>query len=431
MTRLCLMLLLLLPAQARAQFTFTTNNGAITITGYSGPGGVVTVPSTINGLPVTGIGDRAFRLCTNVTSATMPTGITNIGGYAFAGCSGLRSVSIPNSVTDIGYDAFGGCTRLTQVTVPNSVVRIQVYAFSYCSSLTNVVISYGVITIGDKAFSGCPLTSVTIPSSVSSIGGQAFEDCPALLAINVDSANAYYASLDGVLFDKSQRVLIQCPGGKAGSYTIPPNVRSIGNYAFASCANVASVTIPGTVFSIGNCAFIWCGSLTNVTISNGVTSIGYDAFEVCINLTNVIIPKSVTTIHTYAFANCTNLRSVYFEGNPPSAIRTFFQGPNPTIYCLPGTTGWDTAFPGCPTAFWTLPWPVILDGGPNFGLQTNGFGFTISWLTNIPVVVEACTNPAHAVWLPVSTNTLTGGLSIFSDPDWTNFPARFYRVRPH
>jgi len=60
-------------------------------------------------------------------------------------------------------------------------------------------------------------------------------------------------------------------------------------------------------------------------------------------------------------------------------------------------------------------------------MQTNRFGFTISWATNISVVVEACTNLAD--WQPVQTNTLTGGTSYFSDPQWTNYPRRYYRLR--
>ena len=50
---------LALPVLAQAQFTFTTNSGAITITGYSGSGGVVVIPATINGYPVTSVGYRA------------------------------------------------------------------------------------------------------------------------------------------------------------------------------------------------------------------------------------------------------------------------------------------------------------------------------------------------------------------------------------
>jgi hypothetical protein len=99
-----------------------------------------------------------------------------------------------------------------------------------------------------------------------------------------------------------------------------------------------------------------------------------------------------------------------------------------TVYYLPGTVGWGGTFGGRPTALWVLPYPLILNNGPGFGVQTNGFGFIISWATNISVVVEACTNLAHPVWSPVRTNTLTGGSSYFSDPQWTNHPARFYRL---
>ena len=76
-----------------------------------------------------------------------------------------------------------------------------------------------------------------------------------------------------------------------------------------------------------------------------------------------------------------------------------------------------------------LPSPTILNFEPNFGVRTNGFSFTISWATNIPVVVEACTNLANPIWTPVRTNTLISGTSYFSDSQWTNYPGRFYRLR--
>jgi hypothetical protein len=70
---------------------------------------------------------------------------------------------------------------------------------------------------------------------------------------------------------------------------------------------------------------------------------------------------------------------------------------------------------------------VIVDY--EFGVRTNRFGFTIAWATNIPVLVEACTNLANRTWSPVGTSTLSGGVSYFSDPWWTNYPGRFYRLR--
>ena len=53
-------LMVTLPACLYAQFDYITNNGAITITGYTGSDGVVAIPSTMAGLPVTSIGDWAF-----------------------------------------------------------------------------------------------------------------------------------------------------------------------------------------------------------------------------------------------------------------------------------------------------------------------------------------------------------------------------------
>ena len=70
-----LLLLLTLPATVQAQFIFTTNNGAITITGYTGAGGAVTIPDMTNGYPVTSIGNQAFALCLNLTSAPSPAAL--------------------------------------------------------------------------------------------------------------------------------------------------------------------------------------------------------------------------------------------------------------------------------------------------------------------------------------------------------------------
>jgi hypothetical protein len=72
---------------------------------------------------------------------------------------------------------------------------------------------------------------------------------------------------------------------------------------------------------------------------------------------------------------------------------------------------------------------MILGDSYGLGGTTNGFGFTISWATNTPVVVEACTNLADPVWTPVTTNALVNGTNYFSDPPGTNYPSRFYRLR--
>jgi hypothetical protein len=97
-----------------------------------------------------------------------------------------------------------------------------------------------------------------------------------------------------------------------------------------------------------------------------------------------------------------------------------------TVYYLPGTTGWGTTFGGRPTVLWN---PQFQTGAPTFGVQNNQFGFTVSGTTNIPIVLEATTALARPLWVNLQTCTLTNGSIYFSDPTWTNYPNRFYRIR--
>ncbi len=359
---LLLLSLLALPAVAQAQFTFTTNNGAITITGYTGPGGAVVIPNTTNGYPVTSIGVSAFYNNNSLTSVTIGTNVTSIGDSAFQGCSSLTSVTIPDSVTSIGDQAFY-ISGLTSVAIPASVTSIVDFAFDACSSLTNITVdasnpdysslggvlfdkaqltliqfpgglgpSYtipnSVISFGDSAFWNCfMLTSVTIGNGVTSIGS-GFVNCSSLMNITVDASNPDYSSLGGVLFDKAQLTLIQFPDGLGGSYTIPDSVTNIGDDAFDD-TSVSSVTIPNSVTSIGDYAFVDCYSLTNVMIGIGVTSIGNDAF-----------------------ASDDSLTSIYFLGNSPTPTNdssVFSDDNTGTVYYQPGTAGWGSTFDGWPT----------------------------------------------------------------------------------
>ena len=328
--------LLTLPGLAQAQLSYTTTNGTITITGGcpTSPG-ALTIPETINGLPVTSVGDRAF---------------------------------------------------------------------SHCKSLT----------------------SITIPSSVTNIGNQAFQACTSLTAIEVDPANPIYTSLSGVLFNKGQTRLIAYPGGKTGAYIIPDTVNVIGSYAFSYCASLTSITIPNSVRSIWPWAFWYCTSLASITIPNRVTYLSEWAFAYCTNLTSITIPNSVLYIGASALQGCTRLKGAYFQGNAPDpAWNAFYGATNATVYYLPGTTAWGPNFVGRPTALWTSP---FLAPG-SVALSGNGFAFTTAWAANTTLVVEACLDLANPAWSPIATNTPWSGVWYFTDPNWTNYPTRFYRVR--
>ena len=132
-----------------------------------------------------------------------------------------------------------------------------------------------------------------MPSSVNNIERDAFENGRSLLAITVNATNPAYASLGGVLFNKSLTTLVQYPEGLAGPYSVPGTVTSIGDAAFSG-GIVAGLTIPLGVTSIGSGTCSYCQSLTNVVIPNSVTNLGASAFENCLNLASVLLSTNLT-----------------------------------------------------------------------------------------------------------------------------------------
>jgi hypothetical protein len=175
------------------------NNSAI-ITAYTGLGGEVVLPSTIEGLPVTSIDNNAFYGNTSVTNLTIPDSIATIGNNAFDGCSGLTSVTIPASVTSIGNQAFSGCSGLTSISLPERFLTdieyigltgqvaantlIQVVAdnlggnSAFITDFTNAVFSqsgnYGLSTKTDLSSAVAPLASKTeLAAAVGSLATKA------------------------------------------------------------------------------------------------------------------------------------------------------------------------------------------------------------------------------------------------------------------
>ena len=322
----------------QAQFSDTTNAGKITITGYSGPDTVV-IPSTINGLQVTKIGDGAFSNLTSLTSITIPVNVTSIGADAFANCVSLTNITIPDSVTLLGENVFFD-SGLTSVALPGNLTNIPAGAFAYCLNLASVTIPYSVTNIETNAFAFCSsLVDVTIPDRVRSIGAEAFEDCGSLTVLTIpgsvhiigESAFEYCGSLLTVtLANGVTNIGTDAFGycGNMASVNIPDSVTNIGSYAFFQCSNLSNIVIPKRVRSIGDDAFADCSGLAGVTISNGVTNIGVSAFYSCSNLAKITIPASVRSIGGETFAYCASLANVVISND------VHIIGDNAFSYCI-------------------------------------------------------------------------------------------------
>lgn len=139
----------------RVDFEYTVSGSSATITGYSGSGGNISIPTSLGGATVTSIADYAFENQSGITGVTIPSTVTSIGTGAFSNCTGLTSVTLPSGLNSMGNSAFQNCSKLTQINIPSSLSKIPSAAFRGCGSLTSITIPDSVTTIGSKAFEGC------------------------------------------------------------------------------------------------------------------------------------------------------------------------------------------------------------------------------------------------------------------------------------
>ena len=229
------------------------------------PTGHVTVPSSLGGFPVVGIGTYAFGDCYGLEGVTIPEGVTTIGEWVFSRCQ-FEDMTIPKSVTSIGRYAFNGCSKLKSVHISDLTAWCQIKFGYHANPLREAHELY---------LNGERVTKLVLPEGLKAVGADAFAGCSGLTEV-----------------------------------TIPDGVTAIGNSAFSGCSGLTEVTIPNGVTAIGNSAFSGCSGLTEVTISNGVTAIGDSAFSDCSGLTEVTIPDSVTIIGNRAFSGCSGLTEV-------------------------------------------------------------------------------------------------------------------------
>ena len=303
-------------------------------------------------------GDGSCKVCGAKLSDVLAEGTISGLGWSLAR-SGVLTVSGSGELPELANDG---------TTVPWK---------AHSDKILEVVIKSGVTGVGSGAFTGCTaLKKVSISDTVKKLDLNAFSGCTALEAFAVADGNEVYASADGVLLNTGKTLLISCPVGKTGAYTVPETVteieksafaasgvesvsmsdavNAVGESAFSNCSKLKSVvlskglkelksslfsgcsaleaiSIPDSVKMLGNGVFSGCAALKEVKIPGEVTVIPKNAFSGCTSLEGVSIPASVTAIKEAAFDGCTALKNVMFLGKDDEWSRVAIEGSNEAL----------------------------------------------------------------------------------------------------
>ena len=360
-----------LSADGSDAVTYTDDSGIIyeasgttaTVIGWEGASSELTIPSkiTVDGKDynVTKIGDRAFY-GQDIKAIVLPDTLRALGSDAFSCNDAVETVEIPGSVDSYAH-SFSGCSSLKEIKVAASNDTFESVSGVLMNEKKDTIYQYPAGKTG----------TYTIPESVTAIRDGAFSHCDSLESFSVHPNNKSFVADGGVLFTKDKKELVAYPNGKAGEeYTVPNNVGTIGEYAFAG-SPIKKVILPSSVRTIGAHAFTG-SALTEIELNQGASSVGQGAFEGCTALTKASLPSSLTRLGQSMFMGCTSLKEVSWAATTSSAtigISAFEGCTSLTTVQVPERTATidDRAFAGCTslTSF-TIPDSVTTIGDNAF-----------------------------------------------------------------
>ena len=175
--------------------------------------------------------------------------------------------------------------------------------------LGRVSIPEGVEEVMHDVFRGCVnLTEICIPASVKKMDVRGFDDCFSLCAFVVDEHNEHFMSENGILFDKSQRVVLRMPSGNITTHLrLSDDVCEIREGAFRNCHHLQTVYLPDSVTVIGDRLFMGCDSLCEVRFPRQLEMIKDEAFKKCPMMKKAVIPPFVKVIDKNAFDTSVSL----------------------------------------------------------------------------------------------------------------------------
>ena len=238
-----------------SDFAYTAADGEVTITEYIGTSEHVLIPDTIDGLPVTALGHRAFYEKT-VTTVVVPDSVTEIGAACFSGDNYLVSLKLPDGLKRLPPASLESCMRLYDFDLPQSLEKIysSVFEFNYY------------------------LTHLTLPSSLTEIEQQNFIGLYGLQSLTLAEDNAAFKldETNGLLMTADGTRLLHCFSDivPAEEIILPEGVKIVDPFAFHYDYDVKRIVLPEGVETIGAMAFAMCPNLTEIVIPASVTDIG-------------------------------------------------------------------------------------------------------------------------------------------------------------
>ena len=370
------------------------------------------------GAGITHIGNSAFMNCASLTALPRGENLVSYGDNAFNNCDGLTELAIDEKIVALGAGAFANCDGLVHAAIPETVTTVGSGVLSGCKNLETVTIGSvdgttpeNEITLSNTLFRGCMrLRSVTLGSNVSSVTATTFQvnsiDASNEQAIWVVEDNPYFSNDEyGVLYNKDKTVLIRCPGGYKGSFTVPDSVITIAEGAFWACHYLTDVTTGNNLTTIETQAFYCCRSLTAASLGFSVQKIDSGAFSGCDSLAAITIPASVREMGN-VFIDCQSLEMVCFLGNAPTVDENLFYFTTTTVYYHSWKSGW-------------------------YSVAGNNYGGTITWVSTtspcqhkqtklLGYVKETCTEPGYSgdKYCIGCRNTLQYGSEVSATDHW-------------
>ena len=222
----------------------------------------------------------------------LPQNLTKIGISCFDGAL-IKQIAIPDTVTEIGANAFNYCEQLASIALPSGLQKISSRMLAGCRSLTSITIPASVTEIASQAFTSSGLTSITIPSTVTTLGSSAFYSCESLAHMDIQ---ANVTEIPDEFAAESGRT----------SVTLSDTVETIGSNAFISArAYLAEITIPASVTSIGDYAFAQNATMATVTcLATTPPTLGKNVFSLS---TGSVIKVPAASVAAYKAADGWNV----------------------------------------------------------------------------------------------------------------------------